>query len=44
MSVSDTRLSPGPSSPGPLRERSGWIVALGVVYRLAGILAFENLC
>jgi uncharacterized membrane protein HdeD (DUF308 family) len=42
MFVSDTHPPVGASPQAPLRERSGWIVALGVVYVLAGIAALAS--
>jgi len=42
MAISDTR-SPISASAEPLRAKSGWIVALGVVYLLAGIVALSSI-
>src|ERR1700739_4509880 len=41
--ASDTLINPQASSdPAPLRAKSGWIVALGVVYLLAGFIALGS--
>ena len=41
MTVSDAQPAIGPSS-APLRAKCGWIVALGVVYLIAGIVALSS--
>lgn len=42
MTVSGPHPSVSPSSQEPLHESSGWIVALGVVYLVAGIVALAS--
>jgi uncharacterized membrane protein HdeD (DUF308 family) len=41
MAVSDAQPATPPSSE-PLRAKSGWIIALGVVYLIAGIVALSS--
>lgn len=41
MAVSDAQPAVAPSSE-PLRAKSGWIIALGVVYLIAGIVALSS--
>lgn len=42
MTISDTQPAAQPPSE-PLRAKSGWIVALGVVYLIAGIVALSSI-
>jgi uncharacterized membrane protein HdeD (DUF308 family) len=43
MSTSDASRSVGPASElAPLRAKSGWIIALGVVYVVAGLVALGS--
>jgi len=40
--LSNTMPSPGASDTAPLRSGSGWIIALGVVYVIAGFIALGS--
>jgi uncharacterized membrane protein HdeD (DUF308 family) len=43
MSTADASRSISPASePAPLRAKSGWIIALGVVYVVAGLVALSS--
>ena len=41
-STAETRISSVPSGLEPLRAKSGWIIALGVIYVLAGLVALGS--
>ena len=41
-STAETRISSPPSGLEPLRAKSGWIIALGVIYVLAGLVALGS--